>query len=135
MAALKIQNSSLKKFLDNFILTFYFDGAPLIDIETTMAVTKAVERRATLSEFTTYIQSKHLQNKYTGIYVADFDSNEVDTLKKLVESYNGLHYITIKNLGSLAEDIDLEENELYAAFLCPIDTYKFYLKMTKDKKD
>ena len=135
MAALKIQNSSLKKFLDNFILTFYSDGAPLIDIETTMAVTKAVERRATLSEFTTYIQSKHLQNKYTGIYVADFDSNEVDTLKKLVESYNGLHHISTKILYKLLDLMHIEENELYAVFLCPIDTYKFYLNMTKDKKD
>ena len=126
---------SQQEFLDNFIKTFENDGIPSIDLKTTMAVINAVEKQATLSEFTTYIHSNHLQNKYTGIYVADFNSNEVDTLKKLVESYNGLHSITTKNLGSLAEDIDLEENELYAAFLCPIDTYKFYLKMTKDKKD
>ncbi len=126
---------SQQEFLNKFNLTFYSNGAPLIDLKTTMAVINAVEKQATLSEFTTYIHSNNLQNKYTGIYVADFNSKEVDTLKKLVESYNGLHYITIKNLGSLAEDIDLEENELYAAFLCPIDTYKFYLKMTKDKKD
>tara|TARA_B100000524_G_scaffold129056_3_gene63675 strand:- start:24048 stop:24440 length:393 start_codon:yes stop_codon:yes gene_type:complete len=126
---------SQQEFLDNFIKTFENDGIPCIDLKTTMAVTKAVERRATLSQFTNYIYINNLQNKYTGIYIADFNSNEVDTLAKLVESYNGLHRITTKNLGSLVDDIDLEENELYAVFLTPIDTFKFYLKMTKDKKD
>ena len=124
-----------QEFLDNFIELFKNNGVPSIDIKTTMAVTQAIEKKASLSDFTKYICINNLQNKYTGIFVADFNSKEVDILIKLVESYNGLHHIITNKLDSIIDDIYIEDNQLYAVFLNPIDTYKFYLNMIKDKKD
>ncbi len=126
---------SQQEFLDDFIELFKNNGVPSIDIKTTVAVTQAIEKKVSLIDFTKYIYINNLQNKYTGIFVADFNSKEVDILIKLVESYNGLHHIITNKLDPIIDDIYIEDNQLYAVFLNPIDTYKFYLNMIKDKKD
>lgn len=126
---------SQQEFLDHFIELFKNNGVPSIDIKTTVAVTQAIEKKVSLIDFTKYIYINNLQNKYTGIFVADFNSKEVDILIKLVESYNGLHHIITNKLDPIIDDIYIEDNQLYAVFLNPIDTYKFYLNMIKDKKD
>ena len=126
---------SQQEFLDHFIELFKSNGVPSIDIKTTVAVTQAIEKKVSLIDFTKYIYINNLQNKYTGIFVADFNSKEVDILIKLVESYNGLHHIITNKLDPIIDDIYIEDNQLYAVFLNPIDTYKFYLNMIKDKKD
>tara|TARA_Y100000816_G_C26082620_1_gene570838 strand:+ start:691 stop:1083 length:393 start_codon:yes stop_codon:yes gene_type:complete len=126
---------SQQEFLDHFIELFKNNGVPSIDIKTTVAVTQAIEKKVSLIDFTKYIYINNLQNKYTGIFVADFKRKEVDILIKLVESYNGLHHIITNKLDPIIDDIYIEDNQLYAVFLNPIDTYKFYLNMIKDKKD
>lgn len=124
-----------QEFLHHFVELFKNNDIPSIDIKSTVAVTKAIEKKVSLTDFTKYIYINNLQNKYTGIFVADFNSKEVDILIKLIESYNGLHHIITNKLDPITDDIYIEDNQLYAVFLNPIDTYKFYLKMIKDKKD
>lgn len=116
-----------QEFLHHFVELFKNNNIPSIDIKSTVAVTKAIEKKVSLTDFTKYIYINNLQNKYTGIFVADFSSKDVDILIKLVESYNGLHHIITNKLDPIIDDIYIEDNQLYAVFLNPIDTYKFYL--------
>lgn len=116
-----------QEFLHHFVELFKNNDIPSIDIKSTVAVTKAIEKKVSLTDFTKYIYINNLQNKYTGIFVADFNSKDVDILIKLVESYNGLHHIITNKLDPIIDDIYIEDNQLYAVFLNPIDTYKFYL--------
>ena len=69
-----------------------------------MVVTKAIEK-VSLTDLTKYIYINNLQNKYTGIFVADFNSKDVDILIKLVESYNGLYHIITNKLDPIIDDI------------------------------
>ena len=116
-----------QEFLHHFVELFKNNDIPSIDIKSTVAVTKAIEKKVSLTDFIKYIYINNLQNKYTGIFVADFNSKEVDILIKLIESYNGLHHIITNKLDPIIDDIYIEDNQLYAVFLNPIDTYKFYL--------
>ena len=123
-----LKNKDLQIFLDNFVKTFQLEnGEELVDMTTTKIVIDSIDDNQNLDQFTKKINKKGLADRLTGLFICDFDKNEDISIIRIIEKYNGLYNVQLNSLVNTESSLGKEDNEIYAVFYNPIDTYKCFL--------
>ena len=130
------KNQDLQNFLDNFVKTFQMeDGEELVDMMTTKMVIESIDDNKDLEQFTEIVNKKDLSDKPTGLFLCDFDKNEDISIIRIIDKYNGLYNVQLNSSLNIESSLEKEDNEIYAVFSNPIDSYKCFFDIKKLNND
>ena len=131
-----LKNKDLQNFLDNFVKTFQMeDGEELVDMMTTKMVIDSIDSNKDLHQFTEIVNQKGLSDTPTGLFLCDFDKNEDISIIRIIEKYNGLYNVQLISPLNIESSLEKEDNEIYAVFSNPIDSYKCFFDIKKLNND
>lgn len=127
-----LKNKDLQNFLDNFVKTFQMEeGEDLVDMTTTKMVIDSIDDNKDLDQFTEIVNKKDLSDKPTGLFLCDFDTNEDISIIRIIDKYNGLYNVQLNSPLNIESSLEKEDNEIYAVFYNPFDSYKCFLDIKK----
>ena len=106
----------MEEYLEGFIECIKND-TNRINIETALLVIDAFEQKLTIDEFSSSIDSS-LRTKMTGIFLCDFEKDNVKYIISNICSHGGIYETFI------SQTEQLENNEIYAVFPSPIYAYQ-----------
>lgn len=106
----------MEEYLEGFV-EFVKTNTGIISTATAMLVIDAFEQKLDIDEFRSCVDVR-LRTKPTGIFLCDFEKEQVDAITSTIRSHGGIYEIHLSPTG------DLEDNEIYAAFPSPVYAYQ-----------
>jgi hypothetical protein len=111
----------MERFLDGFADTIKHDTEK-VDMNSSMVVIDLFNENTPLCDFVDKLDGT-LRNEMSGVFLCDFQADQVKLITDTVNMYNGMYKIKLNAVT------DLEDNEIYCAFATPVQAYAFLVEI------